>query len=257
MVHLSLFVVATVGFGILEANASPCRPKTVTSLTEGSVTATSGTTTVPTSLSETAVTSLTETLSTALSETELTSLTTSIPTSLSETTSIIVAETTTTTAAPICVETQVVINPGFDSSDNDKEPWTGGGFLIHDGVYSYRNALSMFFQNGGGQANVAQTLSNLDGNYKLSYRYTLASAVNVFAGFSCTIQPQIGGVSLPSADLADYSGWTLETQTWPSGSQPVAQAELLLSLSCSGEYEQLTINLDDITLTRVCGPQAS
>jgi hypothetical protein len=120
MVRYSIFAVA---FAILGAEAGPCRPTTVTSLAVASSTVASDTT----------VTTLATTVTTALAETT--------STAVDETTSTAVAETTTTTEAPGCVETQVVVNPGFDDSDSNKSPWSGDGSLTTDGPNSAPNAM--------------------------------------------------------------------------------------------------------------------
>ncbi|KAF4438067.1 hypothetical protein FACUT_5230 [Fusarium acutatum] len=216
MVRCSILAVA---FAILGAEAGPCRPTTVTSVAEASSTIASDTTV--TTLATTATTAFLETTSTVLEETTST------------------AESTTTTEAPACVETQVVVNPGFDDSDSSKSP------------------CSFVFSNGGGNAQISQTLTNLDGNYRLSYNWGVFSGVNVGAGFGCSIIPKVGDAALPGVYPDDYTGWTAESQTWGSGSNAVAQADLSLVLQCSGEYDQLTINIDDITLTKLCGPQAN
>ncbi|KAF5665610.1 hypothetical protein FCIRC_10478 [Fusarium circinatum] len=229
MVRCSILAVA---FAILGAEASPCRPTTVTSVAEASSTIASDTT-VTTLAATTATTALVETTSTA------------------------VAESTTTTEAPACVETQVVVNPGFDDSASSKSPWVGSGSIINDGANSAPNAISFVFSNGGGSAQISQTLSNLDGNYRLSYSWGVFSGVGVGAGFGCSITPKIGDDILLGVYPDGYSGWASESKTWSSGSSAVAQADLSLILQCSGEYDQLTINVDDITLTKLCGPQAS
>ncbi|ENH69819.1 hypothetical protein FOC1_g10009322 [Fusarium oxysporum f. sp. cubense race 1] len=225
MVRYSILAVA---FAILGAEASPCRPTTVTSVTEAS--------------------------STIASDTTVTALATTVTTALVETTSTAVAETTTTTEAPACVETQVVVNPGFDDSDSNKSPWFGDGSLTTDGPNTAPNAISFVFSNGQGSAQLSQTLTNLDGNYRLSYNWAVVSGVNVGAGFSCSITPKVRGDTLPGADPSEFVGWTPESQTWSSGSEAVAQADLSFVLECFGEYDQLTINVDDITFTKLCGP---
>ncbi|KAF9769339.1 hypothetical protein IL306_013253 [Fusarium sp. DS 682] len=235
MVRYSILAVA---FAILGAEAGPCRPTTVTSLAETSSTI----------ASETTVTSLGTTVTTALSETT--------STALEETTSTALAESTTTTEAPACVETQVVVNPGFDLSNSDKAPWTGDGVLINDGANSAPNAISFIFSNGQGSAQIKQTLSNLNGNYRLSYEWGVFSGVGVGSGFSCAITPKVGDAYVPGVNPYEFVGWTPESQTWSSGGETVAQADLSLNLHCSGEYDQLTINIDDITFTKLCDPQA-
>ncbi|KAF5972232.1 hypothetical protein FBULB1_8829 [Fusarium bulbicola] len=231
MVRCSILAVAVT---VLGAEASPCRPTTVTSVAEASSTI----------ASDTSVTTLAATTATTV---------------LVETTSTAVAESTTTTEAPACVETQVVVNPGFDDSASSKSPWFGSGSIITDGANSAPNAISFIFSNSGGNAQISQTLTNLDGNYRLSYSWGVFSGVGVGvgAGFSCSITPKIGDDILLGVYPGDYSGWASESRTWSSGSSTVAQADLSLILQCSGEYDQLTINVDDITLTKLCGPQAS
>ncbi|WJG34905.1 beta-lactamase/transpeptidase-like protein [Fusarium oxysporum Fo47] len=200
MVRYSILAVA---FAILGAEASPCRPTTVTSVAEASSTIASDTTV--TTLATTATTALVETTSTVLGET----------------TSTAVAESTTTTEAPACVETQVVVNPGFDDSDSNKSPWFGGGSLTTDGPNTAPNAISFVFSNGQGNAQLSQTLTNLDGNYRLSYNWAVVSGVNVGSGFSCSITPKVGGDTLPGAYPYKFVGWTPESQTWPSGTDNV------------------------------------
>ncbi|KAL5627050.1 hypothetical protein FOBRF1_001393 [Fusarium oxysporum] len=236
MVRYSILAVA---FAILGAEASPCRPTTATSVAEASSTIASDTT----------VTTLATAVTTAFSETT--------STALEETASTAVAESTTTTEAPACVETQVVVNPGFDDSDSSKSPWFGDGSLTTDGPNTAPNAISFVFTNGQGNAQISQTLSNLDGTYRLAYKWGVFSGVNVGAGFSCGITPKIGDNTLLSAYPYEYVGWTPQSQIWSSAGNVVAQADLSFVLQCSGEYDQLTINIDDITFTKLCGPQAN
>lgn len=121
MARRSLFAVATLAFGILGANAGPCRPSTtVTSVAETSSTVvaeTSSTTLVEassTTVAESSSTTAVESSSTTLFETS---------TSLAESSSTTVASTSTTSEAPDCDTTQIVVNPSFD--DDDGAPWTG------------------------------------------------------------------------------------------------------------------------------------
>ncbi|KAF5968667.1 hypothetical protein FCOIX_11275 [Fusarium coicis] len=236
MVRCSIIAVA---FAFLGAEAGPCRPTTVTSVAETSSTIASDTTVAV--LATTATAAIVETTSTVLEE----------PTSTA------VAKSTTTTEAPACVETQVVVNPGFDDSVSSKSPWSGDGSIITDGANSALNAISFVFYNGIGDAQISQTLNNLDGTYRLSYNWGVFSGVNCGSGFGCSIIPKVGDDVLPGVYPGDYTGWIPESQTWSSGSGAVAQADLSLVLQCSGEYDQLTINVDDITFTKLCSPQAS
>ncbi|KAH7234263.1 hypothetical protein B0J15DRAFT_529950 [Fusarium solani] len=251
MARYSLFTLAVVAIGVLGANAGPCRPTTVTSLTETSSVATVETSS--TSLAETSSRSLPET-TTTLVETLSTTTTETSSQTLSETSSTTL-ETSTTSEAPSCVETQVVVNPSFD--DNNGAPWTGSGSTTTNNPNSGSHAWIVNLFNGFGSANFAQTLNNLDGNYRLTYFYHAASWVNGGAGFSCTIQPKVGEQSLPSVDLYEISSWMSDTQTWSSGGEIVAQAELSFGITCYGEFDQLTIAFDDVTFTQVCDGQQS
>ncbi|KAH7236575.1 hypothetical protein BKA59DRAFT_312056 [Fusarium tricinctum] len=242
MVCHSIFALAALAACILEAQAGPCRPSATT-----------------------VASSVAETLSTAVPESTLASLATTLTEAtttsvlVSETIATTLAEPTTTTAGtPVCVETQVVINPGFDSSANSVEPWEGNNYLLDNEVaYSAPNALSLVFQNGQGSARIAQPLRNLNGKYTLSYRYIPWSGVNVGAGFTCTITPKISNQELAAVYVSEFTGWESSTREWSAGNENVAEAELSLSASCSGEYDQLIINIDDITLTNVCDGSAT
>ncbi|PNP82196.1 hypothetical protein FNYG_04385 [Fusarium nygamai] len=180
-------------------------------------------------------------------------------TSVAEASSTIASDTTvttTTTEEPACVETQVVVNPGFDDSDSSKSPWFGDGSLTTDDPTTAPNAISFVFSNGVGNAHISQTLTNLDGTYRLAYKWGVFSGVSA-DGFACSITPKIGDNTLRSVYPDDYIGWTPARQIWSSAGNVVAEADLSLVLECNGEYGQLTINVDDITLTKLCGPQAN
>ncbi|KAG5655294.1 hypothetical protein KAF25_010446 [Fusarium avenaceum] len=238
MVRFSILPVAAVAVAILGAEAGPCRPIT------------------------TAVTSLPETSSAVASETTVTSLdaTTTISsgattvTTLVEITSTTTAESTTTTQEPACVETQLLVNPSFDDSASSKAPWVGDGWLIQNDPHSGPDALANVFYGGRGTANVKQTLSNLRGNYMFSFHYRVASASSG-ADYTCGYSVKVGDVS--TSDLAlnyDVGGWKSANQNLAIGAENVAEADVELSISCDGEYAQIAVNMDDITLTQICDP---
>ncbi|KAL6921123.1 hypothetical protein ACHAP8_011137 [Fusarium lateritium] len=237
MVSRSILVVAAAAINFLGAEAGPCRPTTATSLAE------SETSSVVVPVSEsTTLTTLIETTPTAVAET-----TSTIPDEVTPTT---LAASTTTSGAPNCVETQVVSNPGFDDN-NDISPWTSSGSVTDNGAYSAPNAVSFGFQNGQGSNQIAQNLPTLDGDYRLSYRWSVPTVVGL-QGFGCTIQPKIGSDVLPAANPYELSSWNLESETWSSGGTSVAGVAISFQIDCSGEYDGLTILLDDVTLTRDC-----
>lgn len=103
--------------------------------------------------------------------------------------------------------------------------------------------------------NVKQTLSNLKGNYKFSFHYRVASASSG-ADYTCDYSVKIGDVS--TSDLAldyDVGGWKSASQNLAIGAENVAEADVELSISCGGEYNQIAVNMDDITLTQICDPE--
>jgi len=112
------------------------------------------------------------------------------------------------------------------------------------------------FSNGGGDADVSQSLGNVDGEYMFSYRFAVLSGVNVGAGFGCSIIPSIGGSVLQGSYPDGYSSWTPESQRWSTEGNTVSDAQVKIQIQCSGEYDVLTIGLDDVTLTRICEVEA-
>lgn len=123
MLCRSLLTVAAVAVGFLGAEASPCRPTTATTFTDASSTVLSDATTVA------SATSLAETTSVAVSETAITTSAETTLETLPETTSTTLAAATTSVQAPACVETQVIVNPGFDDSNSEIAPWSSDGML--------------------------------------------------------------------------------------------------------------------------------
>ncbi|KAH7173267.1 uncharacterized protein B0J16DRAFT_188410 [Fusarium flagelliforme] len=250
MLRRSFLTVAAVAVGFLGAEAGPCRPTAVTSLTDASSTVLSDATTVA------SATSLPETTSVAVSEIAITTSAETTMETLPETTSTTLA-TTTSVQAPVCVQTQVIINPGFDDSTSDDfAPWSSNGYLGQDHSVSGPNSLAFWFYNGMGEGYLSQSLDNLNGEYMFSYRWAVFSVENM-NGFSCEITPYIGGSVLQGSYPYELTGWTPDSQRWSTGGNTVSDAELTIKIACSGEYDSLTINLEDVTLTRLCGIQGS
>ncbi|KAL2672894.1 hypothetical protein Neosp_013611 [[Neocosmospora] mangrovei] len=258
MARRSLFAVATLAFGILGANAGPCRPSTtVTSVAETSTAvAETSTTTLDassTTVVESSSTTVVESSSTTLFETS---------TSLAESSSTTVAETSTTSEAPDCDTTQIVVNPSFD--DDDGAPWTGISNIRstedpHSGSHNLQvqsfTFLRFRFTNGGIESyTFSQSLTDLTGPYRLAYYYRVADASGS-AGFSCSIVPTVGTrrfIGESPWDGGPYS-WTESTEVWnptsPSGH--VNQATLGFGVTCSGEFDELIIAIDDVTFTEI------
>ncbi|GKU09128.1 unnamed protein product, partial [Fusarium langsethiae] len=117
---------------------------------------------------------------------------------------------------------------------------------------------ALIFTNGMGTARIAQTLQNLSGKYRFSFNYGSVSAQGLGAGLSCLITPKIGNDALRSVGVSESSSdWESATQEWSAGNGDVAEAELSLFADCAGEYDQLFINIDEITLTKVCDGSAT
>ncbi|CAG7560575.1 unnamed protein product [Fusarium equiseti] len=288
----SILAAAVIAASLLGVDASPCKPATtaavsvVQSGTSSSVVseATSAVlvetsltlSTEPTSdaltettstaeasyssLLETSLTTLVETTSTTLVESTSTELMETTPTTDATTSTALIEETpttlaasTTTTKAETCIETQVVINPGFDNSD-DGFIWTHNG-EVKQGWFnpSRPNNLELMLYANAQESVFSQTLRNIKaGEYKLSYRWRLSWAEGGWDGLGCRIKPQVGNTYLNSAlasvprDTFDYA-----TETW-SAVQDFNEVNLAFEVACNGEYESITLHFDDITLTSVC-----
>ncbi|KAI8651770.1 hypothetical protein NCS55_01423400 [Fusarium keratoplasticum] len=266
MARRSLFAVATLAFGILGANAGPCRPATtVTSVVETSSTAVAETSS--TTLVEASSTTVVESSSTTVVESSSTTLF-ETSTSLAESSSTTIAETSTTSEAPDCDTTQVLVNPSFD--DDDGAPWTGIGNLRstsepRTGSHNLQVPSFTFLRavfNGGGVETYtfSQTLTNLNGPYRLSYYWRVASFSSwaADAGFSCSVVPTVGTRRFNG--VSPWSGpnsWTEATEVWtpssPSGH--VDQATVSFTVNCFGDFNQMVLAIDDVTFTEIkCEP---
>jgi len=254
MARRSLFAVATLAFGILGANAGPCRPSTtVTSVAETSSTAVAETSSTTLEASSTTVVesssaTVVESSSTTVFETS---------TSLAESSSTTVAETSTTSEAPDCDTTQIVVNPSFD--DDDGAPWTGiSNLRSTQDPHSGSHNLRLRFTSGGIESyTFSQSLTDLTGPYRLSYYYRVAglSTWSGSAGFACQLVPSVGTRRFNGESPYDggpYS-WTEATEVWtptsPSGH--VNQATVSFAVSCGGEFDELIIAIDDVTFTEI------
>ncbi|KAJ4244566.1 hypothetical protein NW762_014421 [Fusarium torreyae] len=219
MVRLSILNVAVVATFFLEAEAGLCRP------------------------AATAVTSVTQTTSTLAADATTASIdaTTTLP-------------ETTTTAEPGCVETQLLVNPGFDDHVGGYAPWTGSNaFIIHRQPQAGTQAVAMIYNNGQSNARgqIKQTLTDLNGDYELSYHYRVVVA-NAGPNYTYNLEVKIGDTTDPG-DL-DYAldGWKSDSVFWSSAGEDVAQADVELAVTRAGEYERIQINLDSLAFTRVC-----
>ncbi|KAF5230719.1 hypothetical protein FANTH_13711 [Fusarium anthophilum] len=184
--------------------------------------------------------------------------TTAVTSAAVTTTTLIDATTTlaatTTTAVPGCVETQLLANPGFDDSDTSYTPWTGSAFIIQDSPQAGSQAVAIIYNNGqsNSKASMKQTLTNLNGDYEFSYYYKVAVART---GLSprCSLQVKIGDdTTVPSNIDLVVGDWKSGSVSWSTAAETVAQADVELSITCSGDYDRIQINLDSFAFTRVC-----
>jgi len=89
------------------------------------------------------------------------------------------------------------------------------------------------------------------GKYLLSYRYKAHEAVNDI-GFMCSIRPKIGSTFLEASYVDQLSDPFVEgTAEW-SNEEETGVTEFKLVVGCFGNYDELKLHFDDITLTKVC-----
>ncbi|CAG2005431.1 unnamed protein product [Fusarium graminearum] len=172
-------------------------------------------------------------------------------------TSAVTIETTTTAAAESgCVPTQILANPSFDDNTNGA-PWARGldVSVSQDNPRSQPNFLyntvvtvsaypPMFYQR----------LPALGSStYELRYWYSLRTAV-LGNGFSCTVTPSLNTQVLPSSlTMTDSSshGFQLSSQYF-TAQNPDSPAVLVFNVNCKGNFQSVSIGVDDIALTRLC-----
>ncbi|KAG5797159.1 hypothetical protein H9Q69_003768 [Fusarium xylarioides] len=161
---------------------------------------------------------------------------------------------TTTTAVPGCVETQLLVNPGFDDSNGSKAPWTGEAVLIQRDPQAGIQAVGMTYNNGQNNAigNVKQTLTNLNGDYEFSYYYRVVVARTGITS-RCDLQVKIGAdTTLPSNIDLVLGDWIPGSVSWSSAGETIAQLDVELAITCRGDYDRIQINIDSLAFTNVC-----
>ena len=146
MSRRSILAAAVIAASLLGADASPCKPATSTAISaiQSETPSTVVSDATSTALVETPSTFSTEATSDALTETTPTSFGEAEPTTsivLAEESSTTLAASTTTTEAETCIETQVIVNPGFDNDRREWIPWTVYGELVDYDSYSAPNAM--------------------------------------------------------------------------------------------------------------------
>jgi hypothetical protein len=106
--------------------------------------------------------------------------------------------------------------------------------LLHPRAYTF---------NGGNYnfGRVAQTLSNLDGNYEFSYYHRFIS-VTPGADYTCDMELKVGDASLRGAFEEGVNGWKSGSVIFTDVN--TAHADVQLTVSCSGEYRQIRVNID-------------
>ncbi|CAG2011797.1 unnamed protein product [Fusarium graminearum] len=143
-------------------------------------------------------------------------------------TSAVTIETTTTAAAESgCVPTQILANPSFDDNTNGA-PWARG-------------------------LDVSRLPALGSSTYELRYWYSLRTAV-LGNGFSCTVTPSLNTQVLPSSlTMTDSSshGFQLSSQYF-TAQNPDSPAVLVFNVNCKGNFQSVSIGVDDIALTRLC-----
>ncbi|KAJ4246848.1 hypothetical protein NW762_013400 [Fusarium torreyae] len=259
MVRLSMLNLAAIATLILRAEAGPCKPRTTaaTSFAETSSTFpadTSDTSIASTTVITTADTTTTiprETTTTALPDTPTTDEAESTVTALVDTTTTTQPESTTTTATAGCVESQLLVNPGFDDSSSGISPWISNAALTQNQPQSGTNALSAVFNNGQPDYYIKQTLQSLNGKYQFSYYYRVVS-ISPGADYVCNIQLSAGSAGAYGEMYDSVGGWRTGSVTLDIGDDTLAQADVRLGVICFGEFTRIEVNIDTLAFTRIC-----
>ncbi|KAF5567429.1 hypothetical protein FNAPI_672 [Fusarium napiforme] len=177
---------------------------------------------------------------------------TTVVTSAAVTTTTLAA--TTTTAVPGCVETQLLVNPGFDDYLSSYAPWTGNAMITNRETQAGTTALTMFYNAGQSQGReyIKQTLTNLNGAYEFSYYYRVVVA-RVGMTTACDLQVKIGEDTTVPLNIGLVTGdWTSGSVSWSTLGQTVAQADVEVAITCRGDWDTIQIDLDSFTFTSVC-----
>ncbi|CAG7558249.1 unnamed protein product [Fusarium equiseti] len=278
---VTILAVAALGVTV---NASPCKPHSSATLSStislGSTTALQETASstitagVDSTITETAVsTGTTDVFETTITETatdtapidttanveptttadDVTTFLTSAV-AIEETTS---AEPTTTTAVvqpPVCVETQVLVNPSFDENSN-ASPWAlGAGATVSQvNPHSDPNFIYNTVTQARKSSTISQTFDGVTGfTYRLEYYFNMQTAING-RGFSCVVTPSINDRQLPrSVTLTDSGPYGFRYYQTYFDLESNGPTTLAFTVECSGSFNTIIIGLDDVALTKVC-----
>lgn len=117
--------------------------------------------------------------------------------------------------------------------------------------YTNLCCLRAYSFNGGGYnaGIVSQTVTDLHGTYEFPYYYRIVS-ISLGADFVCDIQLSVGGTSGRGSIEDSVGGW--KTASIILTDLSVAQASLQFTTSCSGEYQQIQVNIDTLGFKRIC-----
>ena len=106
----------------------------------------------------------------------------------------------------------------------------------------------MLVWRGSSDMAMSQTLHNLKGKYRLSYRYKVSGTFPDDT-FTCSIRPKIGDSFMPAEYARQITDWVEGTGEWSTVDAGVDQVELKLIVGCYGDFMFVDIHFDDITLT--------
>ncbi|KAF5969091.1 hypothetical protein FCOIX_11059 [Fusarium coicis] len=174
-------------------------------------------------------------------------------TSASATTTTLAA--TTTTAVPGCVETQLLVNPGFDDNVRGYAPWTGDAVLVQRDTQAGTQAAAFIYNiaQSNGRESIKQTLTNLNGDYEFSYYYRVVVARIDMTTAACGLQVKIGEDTTVPSNIDLVAGdWLSGSVSWSTAGQNVEQADVELVITCRGDWDTIQIFLDSFAFTSVC-----
>ncbi|KAF9771168.1 hypothetical protein IL306_011204 [Fusarium sp. DS 682] len=222
----------------------------------------------------------TDDLETIITESATDTITTgSITTFLTVTTTEVSPEQSATTTAgsegpETCVEEQILYSPSFDDEDSvNAWPWDlGNGVSVSsDQPMSYPNCLQVppssddisqtnhFLNrhstlNGPSTVTFSQSLPILGPyTYQLEYYISMKSATGN-NGLACSAVPKINDqVLTPSQTFTGRSlgGYDYSSQYFTAADQN-SPAELIIDVTCTGDFGQVVITMDDFPLARRC-----
>ncbi|OBS20429.1 hypothetical protein FPOA_06799 [Fusarium poae] len=178
-----------------------------------------------------------------------------------ETSPTSIESTTTTVDEPACIPSQILVNTGFDDN-KDGSPWTFGTLSTiknispHSAPNVLYNAIALS-SSSLTTVSVSQDLPALGtSTYALQYYFDLYTSYGSSEStpFVCKIAPKLDQQALAPSEIllrtGPYKNWRVSNQYFIP-QDPDSPVKLSLTVECVGSGI-IVINIDDVTLPRVC-----